>query len=76
MSLSARAKAVRGVGYSRLLQAVHGLLELAVQPPAQPPSYGGPWAAGRSHTISRRAPTAAARRTRRQREIEFFLVHR
>ena len=77
MSLTARAKAVRGVGYSPLLRAVHGLLAVAVQPPPQPPTtYMSPWAYANSHA-RHHYPTRPTqpRRTRRRREAEFLLVH-
>ena len=77
MSLTARAKAVRGVGYSPLLRAVHGLLAVAVQPPTQPPtSYLSPWAYANSHARDH-YPTRPAqpRRSRRRREVEFFVVN-
>lgn len=72
MSLTARAKAVRGLGYSPLLRAVQGLLVVAVQPPAQPPtSYLSPYAYSHIRPIQKQPP----RRTRRRREAEFFLVN-
>lgn len=76
MSLSARAKAVRGVGYSRLLWAVQGLAEtlLYVPPPAPPPSYGGPWSNARAHTRAPTQPAHPPRRSRRRRELDILFL--
>ncbi len=77
MSLSARAKAVRGLGYAPLLRAVQGLLTVGVQTPVQPPpNYGGAWP-GRgayAHTPARSPITHSPRRTRRRRELDLLFL--
>lgn len=76
MSLIARAKATRGLGYSPLMRATQGLLAVAVQPPEPPPtSYMSPWANSNIHQRSPNKLTHLPRRTRSRREAEFFLVN-
>ena len=71
MSLSARAKAVRGVGYASMLVAVQGLAVISAQPPAIIAASGHGGAGG---GFSESASGAGARLINRQNEAIIVLI--